>query len=92
MNSFLLFGILAISIIDLVVNAILLWYCYEEKEWSLIPTLFNPVKIYQNVKVNWFGSLCLAIFYHIIFLPIAIGYWVYILGWLFYKLCTIGRK
>ena len=45
----------------------------------------NPLWIYENIDVNWFGVICLSILFHVIALPYAIGYW-------FYKLCTVGRK
>lgn len=46
----------------------------------------NPVVIYQNVSVNWFGCIVLTILAHIAAGPVwACLYW-------FYKLCTVGRK
>ena len=46
----------------------------------------NPVAIYKNVPVNWFGCIILTILAHIAAGPIwACLYW-------FYKLCTVGRK
>lgn len=45
----------------------------------------NPVIIYNNVRVNWFGCIILTILAHIGAGPWACFYW-------FYKLCTIGRK
>lgn len=46
----------------------------------------NPVIIYQNVPVNWFGCIILTILAHIAAGPIWVSlYW-------FYKLCTVGRK
>lgn len=46
----------------------------------------NPIVIYRNVPVNWFGCIVLTIVAHIAAGPIWIsGYW-------FYKLCTVGRK
>lgn len=46
----------------------------------------NPVVIYDNVPVNWFGCIVLTILAHIAVGPfLAAGYW-------FYKLCTVGRK
>ena len=45
----------------------------------------NPVVIYDNVHVNWFGCIVLTILAHIVAGPWACFYW-------FYKLCTIGRK
>ena len=45
----------------------------------------NPIIIYNNVPVNWFGCIVLTILAHIAAGPWVIFYW-------FYKLCTIGRK
>lgn len=45
----------------------------------------NPMIIYREVKVNWFGCIVLTILAHIVAGPWCLLYW-------FYKLCTIGRK
>ena len=45
----------------------------------------NPIVIYNNVHVNWFGCIALTILAHIVAGPWACLYW-------FYKLCTVGRK
>ena len=45
----------------------------------------NPIVIYNNVPVNWFGCIVLTILAHIAAGPWVIFYW-------FYKLCTVGRK
>lgn len=45
----------------------------------------NPIVIYNNVSVNWFGCIVLTILAHIAAGPWVIFYW-------FYKLCTVGRK
>ena len=53
----------------------------------------NPIVIYNNVHVNWFGCIVLTILAHIIAGPWACLYWFYkiiIVG--IYKLCTVGRK
>lgn len=44
----------------------------------------NPIVIYKNIKVNWFGAWLLAIVCNICLPVVAIPYWVY-------KLCTVGR-
>lgn len=48
-------------------------------------TGFNPIRVYKEYKVNWFGCIMLVLLAHILFLPIAIIYW-------FYKLYTCGRR
>lgn len=45
----------------------------------------NPVFIYNNTKVNWFGAVVLMLFFSFLCPIGAIGYW-------FYKLCVVGRK
>ena len=46
----------------------------------------NPISIYDNYNVNWFGCIMLTMFHHIAVGPIwAFVYW-------FYVLCTVGRK
>lgn len=45
----------------------------------------NPLVIYKQTKVNWFGAFFLATLYGMM-CPICTAiYW-------FYKLCTVGRK
>lgn len=46
---------------------------------------FNPIRVYKEYNVNWFGCIMLVLLAHVLFLPIAIIYW-------FYKLCTCGRR
>ena len=48
-------------------------------------SIVNPMVIYNNIKVNWFGAVILAIIINIFLPAIAIMYWMY-------KLCTIGRN
>ena len=45
----------------------------------------NPIVIYNNVSVNWFGCIVLTILAHIAAGPWVVFYWLY-------KLCTVGRK
>lgn len=45
----------------------------------------NPLFIYRNAKVNWFGASLLALIANISIPCYAILYWIY-------KLCTVGRK
>ncbi len=55
----------------------------SEFEWGL--QWINPIVIYDNVPVNWFGCIVLTILAHIAAGPWVVFYW-------FYKLCTVGRK
>lgn len=46
----------------------------------------NPLFLYKyHNTLNWFGIMCLALFYNLLCPLITIAYW-------FYKLCTVGRK
>lgn len=44
----------------------------------------NPIQLYENTRLNWFGSWCIAIFLWIVFAPWAMGYWIY-------KAFTVGK-
>lgn len=67
--------------IDIFINLIgLCNFSIEDME-----TGFNPIRVYKEYNVNWFGCIMLVLLAHILFLPIAIIYW-------FYKLCTCGRR
>lgn len=49
-------------------------------------SMFNPIRNYRTwTSVNWFGVIVMTLLLNIIFLPYAIGYWIY-------KSFTIGRK
>ena len=45
----------------------------------------NPMVIYKNIKVNWFGAWALTILANVLLPLVAIPYWIY-------KLCTVGRQ
>lgn len=45
----------------------------------------NPIVIYKNLEVNWFGAILLAIIFNAFFPIISIPYWIY-------KICTVGRN
>ena len=47
--------------------------------------LFNPITIYKEHKVNYFGTLLITLFSNCFLFIYAICFW-------FCKLCTIGRK
>jgi len=59
---------------------LLLLLCCEGANFSFV----NPMVIYDNIAVNWFGAWLLAIVFNILFPVIAIPYWIY-------KICTVGR-
>lgn len=59
---------------------------------TIFPSLFNPFTIYQENRVNWFGCIMLTLLGHFMFPIMAICYWIYKIGQIFYKLCIIGRK
>ena len=74
------------------INIFVYRFLVDDDQWCVLPELFNPVTIYKNHKVNYFGALMICLGFTILFPTLAIGYWIYCLLWLFYKLCTIGRK
>lgn len=76
---------------DIIINIVMLGFEIDN-DWKLLPELFNPIIIYKRHKVNHFGCFMLMIFYTVIFSPLAIGYWIYMLGKLFVWLCTVGRR
>lgn len=45
--------------------------------------IFNPIQIFKMTRLNRFGAWCTAMFACLVFLPWAIGYWIY-------KAFTIG--
>ena len=48
--------------------------------------IFNPIRNYNEWdNLNWLGIFVITLLLNIIFIPYAIGYWIY-------KLFTIGRK
>jgi hypothetical protein len=55
------------------------------REANGLDEVLNPVEIYDNVDVNWFGCGLLTFLFNIACPPLTIGYWIY---WL----CTVGRK
>ena len=85
----ILFCILAA--VDIVFNVILFIFIADDN-WELLHELFNPVTIYKEHRVNYFGCLMLMMFYHAILAPFAVGYWIYMLSKLFVWLCTVGRR
>ena len=45
----------------------------------------NPIVIYNKIKVNWFGTIVLAVIFNILLPAISIPYWIY-------KIFTVDRK
>ena len=89
--GFLIVVFCVLVAIDIIINVVTLAFVVDDN-WDVLPELFNPIVIYKEHKVNYFGCFMLVIFYHVIFAPFAVGYWVYMLGKLFVWLCTVGRK
>lgn len=74
-------ALIGLIFIDVFINVILLPFL----SIADMETSFNPIRVYKENNVNWFGCIMLVLLAHISFLPIAIIYW-------FYKLCTFGRR
>ena len=46
----------------------------------------NPLFVYDYYyNLNWFGVICLTLFYNLVCPLVTVIYW-------FYKLCTVGRR
>ena len=72
----ILFGVVLYSIASMMFACI----------FNLDMTTFDPTRNYEKWKnFNWVGVWAGTIFLHIIYLPLAICYWVY-------RLLTVGRK
>jgi len=69
----------------IVLTSILLIMIMFCSEFEIGLQWVNPIVIYDNVPVNWFGCIVLTILAHIAAGPWVVFYW-------FYKLCTVGRK
>ena len=72
----------ALFIAWIVVN-VLSWFPLGMED-DANPSFVNPIVIYNNIKVNWFGAWLLAIVCNVVFPFVAIPYWIY-------KICTVGR-
>ena len=44
----------------------------------------NPIVIHNNIKVNWFGAIALAVIFNALLPAVSIPYWIY-------KIFTVGR-
>ena len=79
MNEFFFIWVVINILFPIVVSAL-------HDEYSNTPDLsfLNPRVIYDNICVNWFGAIFLAIIFNILLPLSAVIYWMY-------KLCTVGR-
>ena len=66
--------------INLIVIFGILVACPDGVNFSFV----NPIVIYNNIKVNWFGAIVLTIIFNVLLPAISIPYWIY-------KLFTVGR-
>lgn len=64
------------------------WF-HKIDSWAFV----NPFVVYKfNTSVNWFGAFVIALLLSLVCPIGAVCYWIYKLGWLFCKLCTVGRR
>ena len=64
------------------------WF-HRIDSWAFV----NPFVVYKfNTSVNWFGAFVIALLLSLVCPIGATLYWIYKLGWLFCKLCTVGRR
>lgn len=59
--------------------------CFIDAQDLVRIEFLNPIYVYKNFKVNYFGCTILTIIFNLICPLATICYW-------FYKLCTVGRK
>ena len=76
-------GLIAAWIVLNIVIPLLIALSYDGDGPNL--SFLNPRVIYDNIDVNWFGAIFLAIVFNILLPLSAVIYWMY-------KLCTVGRK
>ena len=70
--------------LQLVFGSTVIYMCGMNKDWTGLDFVtLNPTQLYENTRLNRFGSWCIAIFLWIVFAPWAIGYW-------FWKMLTVG--
>lgn len=68
-----------------IVANILVWFFLAMAlDDGVNPSFVNPIVIYNNIRVNWFGAWLLAIVCNVGLPTVAIPYWIY-------KICTVGR-
>lgn len=83
-----MFICIAIIVIWNVLGFISLFLIPYLRDSASLGEMFNPVDIYNNLKVNWFGCIILTILFNILCPIMSIGYWtVLFVTWL----CTVGR-
>ena len=73
---------IALNIICYIVG---IMFLLEDATHAFNFSFVNPLIIYKNIKVNWFGTVVLTIVLNIVFVTAAVPYWIY-------KLCTCGRR
>ena len=76
---------MSIIIISIIIQIIILFGATTDLNEDFYNKLFNPITIYKNHNVNYFGAFLITIFSNCFLFGHAICYW-------FYKLCTVGRK
>ena len=75
---------MSIMAISIIIQIIILFGATDLNE-KFFNELFNPITIYKNHEVNYFGAFLITLFSNGFLFGFAIFYW-------FYKLCTVGRK
>ena len=78
--------IMAILIVVLWIGSIgpLLGYSLDYG-FEALEDIFDPIVKYRDGYFNLFGVIVLTVILNIIFMPMAIVFWLY-------KLCTVGRR
>ena len=76
--------ILVVWIVMNILAPFIILFCTND-EYDVGFRFVNPLFIYEQVKVNWFGCILITVILHILLPVVAVLYWLY-------KLCTVGRK
>lgn len=67
------------------INIIVLFAIFVFSTGGANFSFVNPIVIHNNIKVNWFGAIALAVIFNVLLPAVSIPYWIY-------KIFTVGRK
>lgn len=68
----------------IVINIMVLFTVFVFSTGGTNFSFVNPIVIHNNIKVNWFGAIALAVIFNVLLPAVSIPYWIY-------KIFTVGR-
>lgn len=68
----------------IVINIMVLFTIFVFSTGGVNFSFVNPIVIHNNIKVNWFGAIALAVIFNVLLPAVSIPYWIY-------KIFTVGR-